>query len=74
MTPAIAASLGLHGEQGALVAVVTPDSPGAKAGIKQGDVILSFNGTEVGRLRDLTRLVAGTAPDTSATMNVWRNG
>ena len=74
VTPAIAASLGLHGEQGALVAVVTPDSPGAKAGIKQGDVILSFNGTEVGRLRDLTRLVAGTAPDTSATMNVWRNG
>ena len=74
VTPAIAASLGLHGEQGALVAVVTSGSPGAKAGIKQGDVILSFNGTEVGRLRDLTRLVAGTAPDTSATMNVWRNG
>jgi serine protease Do len=74
VTPAIAASLGLHGEQGALVAVVTPGSPGAKAGIKQGDVILSFNGTEVGRLRDLPRLVAGTAPDTGATMKVWRNG
>jgi serine protease Do len=74
VTPAIAASLGLHGEQGALVAVVTAGSPGAKAGIKQGDVILSFNGTEVGRLRDLPRLVAGTAPDTEATMTVWRNG
>jgi serine protease Do len=74
VTPAIAASLGLHGEQGALVAVVTPDSPGAKAGIKQGDVILSFNGTEVGQLHDLPRLVAGTSPDTDATMTVWRNG
>jgi serine protease Do len=74
VTPAIAASLGLHGEQGALVAVVTPDSPGAKAGLKQGDVILSFNGTEVGHLRDLPRLVAATAPDSSATMRVWRNG
>jgi len=74
VTPAIAASLGLHGEQGALVAVVTADSPGAKAGLKQGDVILSFNGTEVGQLRDLPRLVAGTAPDTATTMKVWRNG
>ena len=74
VTPAIAASLGLHGEKGALVAVVTPDSPGAKAGIKQGDVILSFNGTDVSQLRDLPRLVAGTAPDTAATMTVWRNG
>ncbi len=74
VTPAIAASLALHGEQGALVAVVTPDSPGAKAGLKQGDVILSFNGNEVNHLRDLPRLVAATAPDSNATMTVWRNG
>jgi len=74
VTPAIAASLGLHGEQGALVAVVTPGSPGAKGGIKQGDVILSFNGSEVSHLRDLPRLVAGTAPDAGPTMKVWRNG
>jgi serine protease Do len=74
VTPAIAASLGLQGEHGALVAVVTPNSPGAKAGLKQGDVILSFNGNEVGRLRDLPRLVAETAPDSSAKMKVWHNG
>src|SRR5271167_3883206 len=74
VTPAIAASLGLHGERGALVAVVSPDGPAAKAGLKQGDVILSFNGNEVSHLRDLPRLVAGTAPDTGATMTVWRNG
>jgi serine protease Do len=74
VTPAIAASLGLHGEQGALVSVVTSDSPGAKAGLKQGDVILSFNDKEVVHLRDLPRLVAGTAPDSHATMTVWRSG
>jgi serine protease Do len=74
VTPAIAASLGLHAEHGALVAVVTPNSPGAKAGLKQGDVILSFNGKEVGRLHDLPRLVAAAAPDTNANMEVWRNG
>ena len=74
VTPAIAASLGLKSEHGALVAVVTPNSPGAKAGLKQGDVILSFNGSEVERLRDLPRMVASTAPDSNAKMKVWRNG
>jgi len=74
VTPAIASSLGLQGEHGALVAVVTPDSPGAKAGLKQGDVILTFNGSEISHLRDLPRLVAETAPDTSGKMRVWRNG
>ncbi len=74
VTPAIAASLGLKGEHGALVAVVTPGSPGAQAGIKQGDVILSFNGSEVKELRDLPRLVAATAPGSTAALTVWRNG
>jgi serine protease Do len=74
VTPAIAASLGLHGEDGALVAVVTPGSPGAKAGLKQGDVILSFNGGKVRQLRDLPRLVSALAPGSAASLTVWRNG
>jgi serine protease Do len=74
VTPAIAASLGLSGDHGALVAVVTPNSPGAKAGLKQGDVILSFNGTEVKKLRDLPQLVTAAQPGSTASLSVWRNG
>ena len=74
VTPAIAASLGLKGEDGALVAVVTPGSPGAKAGLKQGDVILTFNGSEVKQLRDLPRLVSALAPGATAPLTVWRDG
>jgi serine protease Do len=74
VTPAIAASLGLHSNHGALVAVVTPDSPGAKAGLKQGDVILAFNGAKVNELHDLPRLVAAAAPHSAATVTVWRDG
>jgi serine protease Do len=74
VTPAIAASLGLHNDHGALVALVTPDSPAAKAGLKQGDVIMSFNGTPVDHLRDLPRLVADTAPNSEASIGVWRKG
>jgi serine protease Do len=74
VTPAIATSLGLKNEHGALVAVVTANSPGAKAGLKQGDVILAFNGSAVDEMRDLPRLVADAAPDSNATLSVWRNG
>jgi serine protease Do len=78
VTPAIAASLGLPqgqgGGHGALVAVVTPNSPSAHAGLKQGDVILSFNGSEVKQLRDLPRLVAAAAPGSAGTLTLWRNG
>jgi serine protease Do len=74
VTPAIAASLGMQGEHGALVAVVTPNSPGAEAGLKQGDVILSFDGSQVKQLRDLPRLVSAAEPGSTATVQVWRNG
>jgi len=74
VTPAIAASLGLHGDQGALVAGVTQHSPGANADLKQGDVILSFNGSEISRLHDLPRLVAAAAPNSQAKLKIWRNG
>ena len=73
VTKPIAASLGLKDDHGAIVAAVSPNGPGAEAGLKQGDVVLSFNGTEIKETRDLPRLVAATAPGNKATLTVWRN-
>ena len=73
VTPDIAGSLGLEGEQGALVAEVTPSSPAAESGLKQGDVILKYDGKPITKMRDLPILVAQTAPGKSAELTVWRN-
>ena len=74
MTPAIARSLGLPNDHGALVADVNAGSPAEKAGFKQGDVILEFNGHEIVKLRDLPIVVAETPVGSSASVKVWRRG
>jgi serine protease Do len=74
VTPEIAKSLGLPKDHGALVADVTRDSPAAKAGIKQGDVIEKFNGHDVDRPRDLSIAVAETQIGKPAEVTVFRGG
>ena len=74
VSPAIARNLGLPNNHGALVADVTKDGPAEKAGVKQGDVIESFDGQEIEKLRDLTRVVAETGVGKTATLKVWRKG
>jgi serine protease Do len=74
LTPDMAASLGANSEKGAIVANVIDDSPAAKAGFKQGDVILSLNGSEVDDQRDLTRKVAGLLAGERANFAILRDG
>lgn len=72
VTEEVADSVGLKRVQGALVLEVTPGSPAAKAGIQTGDVILSFNGTDIKEMRALPRIVAETKIGAAATVEVWR--
>jgi len=74
VTPEIAQSLGLPKPEGALVADVTKDSPAAKAGLKQGDVILGFDGHDIGKVRDLPLVVAETPVGEKAKVEVLRGG
>jgi serine protease Do len=70
----LAQSLGLASDKGALVAAVTDDSPAAAAGLERGDVIVSFDGKQIERLTDLTRMVADKGPGKDAQVVVWRDG
>jgi serine protease Do len=74
VTPEIAKSLGLPKAEGALVADVTTNGPAAKAGVKQGDVILSFDGHDLVKMRDLPLEVAETQVGQKADVKVWRGG
>jgi serine protease Do len=59
---------------GAAVANVTPGSGAAKAGLRYGDIILSFNGQAIGQASDLPPLVASTKPGTVAKVGILRDG
>jgi len=61
-------------KDGVLVTSVTDNSAAAKAGIKAGDVITSFNGQTVADAAQLRRLVADAKIGTTATLKVLRNG
>ena len=76
VTPAIAKSLGLDPDHpsGALVASVTAESPAARAGIKQGDLITAAGGHEIKSVHDLPRLVAATPVGTKLQLTIVRDG
>jgi len=59
---------------GALVSQVLPDGPAARAGIKEYDVIIEFDGEVVGDMNDLPRLVARTRVDKKVKVLVLRDG
>lgn len=70
----IARSLGLEEARGALVSSIVPDGPAARAGIQQGDVILTFNGEQIQDSRDLTQRVGSTPIGNTSRVEVLRNG
>jgi serine protease Do len=74
ITPELAKGLSLKDEKGALVAGVTKGSPAEAAGIKSGDVIVSFDGKDVAEMNILPALVAATAVEKAVPVTIRRNG
>jgi serine protease Do len=59
--------------RGALVASVAKNSPSDKAGIKEGDIILEFNGEKIQEMKQLPIIVARTEVGKKVKVKVWRN-
>ena len=74
VTSDIAETLGLEGSGGALVSSVNENSPADIAGLEPGDVILSFDGKKIERMRDLPRIVAETDIGTTVVVQIFRDG
>ncbi|OLD74995.1 MAG: hypothetical protein AUG95_01075 [Nitrospirae bacterium 13_1_20CM_4_62_6] len=74
VTQDLAKSFGLKQTQGALVSDVNEDSPAEQAGIKQGDIIIGYQGSSVQDPVALQRSVTRTPIGTKAAVKVARNG
>jgi len=72
--PGLAKAMNLKDTKGCLVGDVNKDGPADKAGIKRGDVITKFNGTEVENSVQLRNLVAEAGPGSDANVHVLRDG
>jgi serine protease Do len=74
VTDELAQGLGMDGASGALIAGLTAAGPADKAGIKEGDVVIEFNGKPVHNMRALPQLVADTPPGNTVDVMVIRDG
>jgi len=72
--PDLAKAMKLEQSKGALVAEVVPGGPADKAGIKTGDVIVSFDGKSVHDSHDLPAMVAAAAIGRQVPITLVRNG
>ena len=70
----IAEAAKLNEPKGAFVASVADKSPSDKAGIKNGDIIINFNGTPINEMKELPKIVAQTEVGKVVEVIVWRNG
>ncbi|MDB9707179.1 serine protease Do [Planktotalea frisia] len=73
VTDDVAEAIGLEKAAGALVTDV-PEGPSAEAGIKAGDVIMSFDGKEVTDTRSLVKTVGNTQVGKAVRVIVFRDG
>jgi serine protease Do len=62
------------GQKGVAISEVSANSPGAKAGLKVGDVIVAVNGTPVDDENAFRLQIAGTSPGSRVNLKIMREG
>jgi hypothetical protein len=74
LTPALQTEFGVKDGRGVVVAMVVESGPAQRAGLKEGDVIRSFNGKALGSSRDLFALVAQSDIGKKVALSIVRDG
>lgn len=74
LTRDLAESFDIQPAQGILVAQVSKDSPAEKAGLRQGDVIISYRGKPVKEVGSFRNRVSLTPPGSREQLVILRNG
>jgi serine protease Do len=74
ITPELAKTFDLKQASGALVSDVMGASPAEKAGMKQGDVIVEFDGKKVKSSSELPHIVGSTSVGKEVIMKIIRDG
>ncbi|MEP4146336.1 MAG: Do family serine endopeptidase [Halioglobus sp.] len=69
----LAESFGLERPRGALVVQLAPDGPAADADLREGDVIISFDGKDIPASSDLPHVVGLIAPGTRVPVVIMRD-
>jgi S1-C subfamily serine protease len=67
-------ALKLKDERGVEITMVDQDAPAGKAGLKEHDVILDFNGTAVESEEQLRRMIREVPPGRTVTLGISRDG
>jgi len=70
----LADAQGLEKQEGVLISEVIKDSPAAKAGIQQGDIILQYNDKPVKNVAKLRNDIAMMAPNQKIKLKILRGG
>lgn len=74
VSTAKAKDLKLPEERGAILGRIIPDSPAAKAGLKENDVVLEINGQRIEGAEQFRRMIHEIPPGRTANLTVWRDG
>lgn len=73
VTPDTAKQLKLPAERGVVLSRITPDSPAAKAGLKENDIVTEINGQRVEGVVQFRRVIREIPAGRTVQLTVWRD-